>query len=333
MSIDVEENKRNDSQDSFFSEFKERISVDPLGDSVKHVKKKASKKQTITIASLIIFAIIAGISWNIYSSYKGNKASIAEIPILRADIEPEKVRPSEPGGMEVPYMDKLVYGRIGSSSDINEGYERILPTEEKPVAPEVIEPESLAVSEDKIGSMIEDLEGKVTGEGQEGVNKGDVSNLAKENVSGEVTTKGVEVLEQKEKEEAGTSISKEKVGEGVKQVSGKKEVEKEKVAVKEEQGSKVSLEGGKQVLASEGDFRVQILSGKDKEAVEKAGKALLSKYPSILRGYSYEVIEAEVTGRGKFYRLRIKSFASRESAQEVCKALKEQGQDCLVSSK
>ena len=333
MSIDVEENKRNDSQDSFFSEFKERISVDPLGDSVKHVKKKASKKQTITIASLIIFAIIAGISWNIYSSYKGNKASIAEIPILRADIEPEKVRPSEPGGMEVPYMDKLVYERIGNSSDINEGYERILPTEEKPVAPEVIEPESLAVSEDKIGSMIEDLEGKVTGEGQEGVNKGDVSNLAKENVSGEVTTKGVEVLEQKEKEEAGTSISKEKVGEGVKQVSGKKEVEKEKVAVKEEQGSKVSLEGGKQVLASEGDFRVQILSGKDKEAVEKAGKALLSKYPSILRGYSYEVIEAEVTGRGKFYRLRIKSFASRESAQEVCKALKEQGQDCLVSSK
>lgn len=333
MSIDVEENKRNDSQDSFFSEFKERISVDPLGDSVKHVKKKASKKQTITIASLIIFAIIAGISWNIYSSYKGNKASIAEIPILRADIEPEKVRPSEPGGMEVPYMDKLVYERIGNSSDINEGYERILPTEEKPVAPEVIEPESLAVSEDKIGSMIEDLEGKVTEEGQEGVNKGDVSNLAKENVSGEVRTKGVEVLEQKEKEEAGTSISKEKGGEGVKQVSGKKEVEKEKVAVKEEQGAKVSLEDSKQVLASEGDFRVQILSGKDKEAVEKAGKSLLLKYPSILRGYSYEVIEAEVTGRGKFYRLRIKSFASRESAQEVCKALKEQGQDCLVSSK
>lgn len=333
MSIDVEENKRNDSQDSFFSEFKERISVDPLGDSVKHVKKKASKKQTITIASLIIFAIIAGISWNIYSSYKGNKASIAEIPILRADIEPEKVRPSEPGGMEVPYMDKLVYERIGNSSDINEGYERILPTEEKPVAPEVIEPESLAVSEDKIGSMIEDLEGKVTGEGQEGVNKGEVSNLAKKNVSGEVRTKGVEVLGQKEKEEPGTSISQGEVGEGVKQVSGKKEVEKEKVAVKEEQGAKVSLEDSKQVLASEGDFRVQILSGKDKEAVEKAGKSLLLKYPSILRGYSYEVIEAEVTGRGKFYRLRIKSFASRESAQEVCKALKEQGQDCLVSSK
>ena len=74
-------------------------------------------------------------------------------------------------------------------------------------------------------------------------------------------------------------------------------------------------------------------SGKDKKSVEAAGERLFAKYPEILKGYAYEVVEATVPDKGTFYRLRVKSFATREEAQSICKALKEKGQDCLVSSK
>lgn len=57
------ENKKEGSagQDRFFYEFKEKMTVDPLEDSVKHVKKKASKKQTVTISVLVGLAVAAGI--------------------------------------------------------------------------------------------------------------------------------------------------------------------------------------------------------------------------------------------------------------------------------
>ena len=83
--------------------------------------------------------------------------------MLKADAEPEKVRPADPGGMEIADMDKLVYGRIAASgAESSEGYERILPAEEKPVSPEISAPDSLRASDDKIGAMIEELEEEET---------------------------------------------------------------------------------------------------------------------------------------------------------------------------
>ncbi len=312
------QNDGKENQDSFFNEFKEKMALDPLEDSVKHVKKKASRKQTITIAVLIGIAVVAGIGWNIYGAYKGRNSSVTEIPLLKADAEPEKVRPSEPGGMEVPDMDKLVYGRIGTGADGNEGYERILPAEEKPVSPAK---EVASEPSDQIGTMIEEIETETVSE-----------TVVVDEPAPEVTSP--EALSPIMPEpKAPVAITKEVTEtETVTAIPGT-----DKAVIVKEKEVKITASVPPAAVSvptpADGDFRVQILSGKDKNAVENAGKKLFAKYPEILKGYAYEVVTAEVPDKGTFYRLRIKSFATREAAQKVCKALKDKGQDCLVSSK
>ncbi|MSO85203.1 MAG: SPOR domain-containing protein [Rhodospirillales bacterium] len=56
------------------------------------------------------------------------------VPVVRADSLPFKVRPRDPGGMEIPDRDKLVYGRLqgeGSESRV----ERLLGPPETPIRP------------------------------------------------------------------------------------------------------------------------------------------------------------------------------------------------------
>jgi len=58
--------------------------------------------------------------------------STSAVPILRAEAGPVKVRPENPGGLEIPDRDKLVYSRIqgGGETDANSGIERLLPPPE-----------------------------------------------------------------------------------------------------------------------------------------------------------------------------------------------------------
>ncbi|MFN0044728.1 MAG: SPOR domain-containing protein [Alphaproteobacteria bacterium] len=57
-------------------------------------------------------------------------------PLVRADGRPEKIRPADPGGMEVPHQDKSVFGRVKSEENKNEAarnIEQLLPPPEEPV--------------------------------------------------------------------------------------------------------------------------------------------------------------------------------------------------------
>lgn len=55
-----------------------------------------------------------------------------EIPLVKANTGPIKVRPEDPGGMTVPNQDKLVYDKLGNPS-VASGVERLLPAPETPM--------------------------------------------------------------------------------------------------------------------------------------------------------------------------------------------------------
>lgn len=76
-------------------------------------------------------AAFGGIIWYAYS--QGMRAGTESVaPIVRADPSPTKVRPEQPGGMEVPHQDKLVYDRLNPTSG-EAGVERLLPPPETPL--------------------------------------------------------------------------------------------------------------------------------------------------------------------------------------------------------
>jgi cell division septation protein DedD len=92
---------------------------------------------------VVVMAIAAGGAaiWGGLSSPEKGDDSSGNIPIVRADPEVFRVRPQDPGGMDVPDRDKLVYDRIEGDAERLQ-VERLLPPPESPMAlPGQIEPE------------------------------------------------------------------------------------------------------------------------------------------------------------------------------------------------
>ena len=82
---------------------------------------------------LVLAAGGAGAGW-VYMDLLFPPDDSFDTPLIRADASPVKVRPLNPGGMEVPNRDKLVYGRIGDGEHAP-GVERLMPPPETPLPP------------------------------------------------------------------------------------------------------------------------------------------------------------------------------------------------------
>ena len=94
---------------------------------------RSSRALTIFVA---VFALLAfgGVVWYAYDQGR-RVGGEAAAPLIKADPTPTKIRPEEPGGLEVPNRDKLVFDRLPGASRDTERVERLLPPPETPVVP------------------------------------------------------------------------------------------------------------------------------------------------------------------------------------------------------
>lgn len=87
----------------------------------------------IWVAAVALFAF-AGFTWYAYrQATKAGEEGVA--PLIKAEAGPSRVKPDEPGGMDVPDQDKSVYGRVGSDQPSSTKVESLLPEPEKPMSP------------------------------------------------------------------------------------------------------------------------------------------------------------------------------------------------------
>lgn len=103
------------------------------------------------ILRMFVFLLVLGGGGAAAWHYYGDRMAAVvpgrdkEIPVVRADTKPYKVRPENPGGMPVPDRDKLVYERIQGAGKAVDGktpkVEHLLPPPEAPVARETPKPE------------------------------------------------------------------------------------------------------------------------------------------------------------------------------------------------
>jgi len=93
------------------------------------------------------FAVVGIVAFagTIIVSYRGSDRLSADgPPLLTADPSPTKSRPDQPGGMEVPHQDKLVYERLHERGN-HPAVERLLPPPEAPLPRPVVTPQFPAV--------------------------------------------------------------------------------------------------------------------------------------------------------------------------------------------
>ena len=82
--------------------------------------------------AVVAFGGFAGLIYYAYS--KGREVGSSSVaPIIRAGDGPTKVRPDQPGGMQVPNQDKEVYGRVSPNQSGGSRVESLLPPPEQPL--------------------------------------------------------------------------------------------------------------------------------------------------------------------------------------------------------
>ncbi len=97
----------------------------PSGERKKAKKKKKGQKAKLVLLALLLAGIGGAVAWQTMSDRLVITEG-GEVPLIRADFGPVKVRPEKPGGMEVPDRDKLVYQRMQSGAP-EPRVERLLP--------------------------------------------------------------------------------------------------------------------------------------------------------------------------------------------------------------
>jgi SPOR domain len=83
------------------------------------------------VGALLVMTVFAGGLWFAYvegARHAAGAGGSGDIPLIRADTRPMKVKPAEPGGMPIPDRDMLIYGQNRPI------VEHLLPPPEQPMA-------------------------------------------------------------------------------------------------------------------------------------------------------------------------------------------------------
>ena len=93
--------------------------------------RPGSPKLLATAVALLVMGLFAGGLWFAYVQGMRHASSAVggggDVPLIRADERPTKVKPDKPGGMEIPDRDKLIY------TQKRVAVEHLLPAPEKPM--------------------------------------------------------------------------------------------------------------------------------------------------------------------------------------------------------
>ena len=92
----------------------------------RRIKRRGHRGLAVVLA-LGVMALSAGGLWVGYRLSIGRVPS-GEIPLIHADADPIKVKPDDPGGMEIPNRDRFVFNPKGGMP-----VERLLPPPETPL--------------------------------------------------------------------------------------------------------------------------------------------------------------------------------------------------------
>jgi len=325
---DRDEGRARDGRSTAFAEDTAELEADLRG-------RRSLVPVVTALAAVVCFGAIV---WYAYTWGTGKMAS-DELPVVRAESMPEKVKPEQPGGMVVEHQGIEVLNP-GETAESTQRVERLLPRPEIPAPPEPL-PEAPQTAE----SAPEGLQpGSMTAQAEPG------APLIVEESTADMTESPVpdeEASEDEPAEIAGQGIAKPiPKPEGGAAESGAAGGEDAIARLLEQQpvetanGDKAPAAetpapspAGSQVAAlTAGDVVLQLSSVKSQAAATTEWKRLTAAHPGLLGDRPLALEKAEVQGT-TYYRVQTGPFPSREAAADICAKLKARNQDCLVKQR
>jgi hypothetical protein len=284
------------------------------------------------LAALFCFGAIV---WYAYTWGTGQMTS-EELPVVRAEPMPEKVRPEQPGGMEVPHQGIAVLNAEDREGEGTAVAERLLPRPEEPAPLPPLEPEAPQAA----GGVPEETWPPAPPEAPL-LAEDDVTEAP--DLAGALGEPGSEAETETEIAEIdGVTLPLRKPGAPA--------TEDDQIAALLEQAPLETANGNAAAPAppappqdtapaatqtaavTAGDVVLQLSSVRSETAAAAEWRRLQAAHPQQLGDRRLTLETAEVQGT-TYYRVQTGPFASRDAAAAVCTQLKARNQDCLVKQR
>ncbi|WP_417805469.1 SPOR domain-containing protein [Thalassospira lucentensis] len=230
-----------------------------------------------------------------------------KLPILLPDPSPIKLRPEDPGGMEVPHRNTTVYDQL---SDVDPDADVVLQElPDMPRAPDVV---PTAPKESDAAAADKDADGAADGvDAGEAEAAADVPAASSEIRAPEISEP--ETLSDAQKAIAAANARANQTPEAT-------------APSKPAQNTTASATES----AATGDFRIQMASLREKDRAAAEWKRLSSKNKDLLGNLKMFVQRTEIEGKGVYYRLQAGPLADAASAEKLCADLKQRNVGCLI---
>jgi SPOR domain len=101
-------------------------------------------------------------------------------------------------------------------------------------------------------------------------------------------------------------------------------------ADQQEQVASIDPAAAEPVAVPAGTYSMQIASQPTQESAQASFNSLSRKYASVLDGRQARIVEADIAGKGKYWRVQV-PVGSRKDAIKLCESYKSAGGSCFVS--
>lgn len=252
-------------------------------------------RMAIIAAGIFVIVAFALIIWQVYSG--GGVQPGGEVPLVKAEEGPEKVKPDEPGGMEIPDRDKLIYGRVAGQQDDSEA-QHLRPGPEVPMDKPKPDAAPVAAAPAPQGALPQMQVSQVQ------VPKAQAPQA---------------------EAPAAEAPAQKPVPAPLPAAPHKTVVEVPHPLVKTAEN--LSLPAA---VATNGDYLIQLGAFSDRAKALAAWQQIKMKFPGVLSKLQPDVITVDRGGKGVLYRLQAGKLAGRANADELCATLKAKAQPCMV---
>lgn len=268
------------------------------------------------VPALIAWVTLSAFAGALWFAYEQGvrKGMETGFPVVRADDGPVKIRPDDPGGLEVPHQDKRIYERMAGGEAPVEDEARLRPEPERPVAREAL-----------IASSATGAVGGGNAAGGTTAAPVPPPPQAVASASGSAPAAPAKA--------AKTSASgppPAKAAPPPPSSPGKTAEAKVKPAPRPAVAPPPREAVASRTGANRPPPRVQLGSYRSAADAERAWKRLSTREKPILGAVGPFVARADLGDRGVFYRLQAGPFESVEAARAACARLKQRKLGCLV---
>ncbi len=317
--------------DDYVNQFKQKVAEQKIAtiEERRHELARSRNNFLGTFAGIILAGVVA---WFVLAPQY--KQAHKDVPTIHRPQTAVKIKPENPGGMEIPNQDKDIYNLVEKKNVDNTVVENLLPTPEQPKLPDIV-PEVTDVNASNIDEIVDEVADETEVTATEDETAKTMPNKPQDLLAEDApkatdnVNKAEENIQQvaAEMQEDATEI-KEKTAEKVAEI---KEAAKDRAA----EAAKTTEKAEEKVATvANGKWQIQLVASSNKTAVEKVWNDASAKYGSVLSGLPHEVQSVDLGNKGTMYRLRAGSFAGKEDAQKVCNMLKSKGMsDCIVKER